>query len=734
MLTKYEDVAQKILGDLAIFKGFYSEDYYIEFEERISTMKERIRESKKEERLLKIGIVGEVKAGKSSFLNALIFDGEDILPKASTPMTAALTKISYSEKQQAKIVFYSEKDWGKIEELSHKYDAQFNDFYNQYTLNQKKRCNKKNEEVSLISREEKKKEFERTISVSLKACKELTEMVSRTAININEYLNKERIVSDISDIQGGLQDYIGVDGKYTPIVKNVELQMNNELLRGAEIVDTPGLDDPIVSRGEKTKRFLRNCDVVFLLSYCGQFLTQTDINFMCQTLPKEGIRDVVIVGSKFDSGILDDNRSESYITAVNNSASIYRKQASDNIEKCLSDGHNIEGIRRIKESLPPSFVSSIFYSCAVKRKENISYSAQEAHIIKRFKERFRDFEEKCEIMSSISGIKHIMKEKLIPIKKRKSEIIEERNREILKDNKSILMGLLEDINIQAGDNRRKLETYDKDQLEKKLEGLQNKLNTMRREIKNIFDDCAVEASRFLNSMKVSIDSEIDNYVDFAVTSKTTTETRSYREGFLGLIHRHHTYEVTSHYASVSDVISNLRGYLTRCKKMSNEEFEKIINIRKLKEMVKGAVIGAFDLSGRDFNENDILVPLEIVIKQIQIPHIDIELGEFEPMIIDAFSDASVRDEDIQMLKLQENRTLEAIAVRVKKEIDLCENKVRNVMAEQSANFVDNVIKQLTDNIENVKKQIDDKEHAIQQYIVLCETIAEHKKMLMGMEM
>ena len=40
---------------------------------------------------LQIGIVGQVKAGKSSFLNALFFDGENILPRASTPTTAGLT-------------------------------------------------------------------------------------------------------------------------------------------------------------------------------------------------------------------------------------------------------------------------------------------------------------------------------------------------------------------------------------------------------------------------------------------------------------------------------------------------------------------------------------------------------------------------------------------------------------------------------------------------------------------
>lgn len=36
----------------------------------------------RENRKLNIGVVGQVKAGKSSFLNTLLFDGKDILPKA----------------------------------------------------------------------------------------------------------------------------------------------------------------------------------------------------------------------------------------------------------------------------------------------------------------------------------------------------------------------------------------------------------------------------------------------------------------------------------------------------------------------------------------------------------------------------------------------------------------------------------------------------------------------------
>ena len=55
-----------------------------------------IRE-KLEKDTLTIGVIGQMKCGKSTFLNAFIFEN-DVLPAATTPMTAALSVITYGEK------------------------------------------------------------------------------------------------------------------------------------------------------------------------------------------------------------------------------------------------------------------------------------------------------------------------------------------------------------------------------------------------------------------------------------------------------------------------------------------------------------------------------------------------------------------------------------------------------------------------------------------------------------
>ncbi len=85
---------------------FISENAVIKTEELEKTLKGMQAEN----RGLKVGIIGRVKAGKSSLLNALIFEGKDVLPKAATPMTASLTILKYAQNLSAKAQFYDEQD------------------------------------------------------------------------------------------------------------------------------------------------------------------------------------------------------------------------------------------------------------------------------------------------------------------------------------------------------------------------------------------------------------------------------------------------------------------------------------------------------------------------------------------------------------------------------------------------------------------------------------------------
>ncbi|GAA8746580.1 hypothetical protein BTM112_12530 [Helicobacter pylori] len=100
---------------------FISENAVIKTEELEKTLKGMQAEN----RGLKVGIVGHVKAGKSSLLNALIFEGKDVLPKAATPMTASLTILKYAQNLSAEAQFYDEQDMEELKRDHERYEKEF---------------------------------------------------------------------------------------------------------------------------------------------------------------------------------------------------------------------------------------------------------------------------------------------------------------------------------------------------------------------------------------------------------------------------------------------------------------------------------------------------------------------------------------------------------------------------------------------------------------------------------
>ena len=220
-------------------------------EKLVANFKYKTEDFYRTERKLNIGVIGQVKAGKSSFLNTLLFNGKDILPKASTPKTATLTKMEYSDRNIISIEYYSVDEWEILKE-----NAAVDLDDDVYT-----------------------------------AAREIVGMVERNGVEPDAYLKKghDEIEFDTyDDLIASLNNYVGEDGKFTPIVKAVTLYLNKEEFKGLSIVDTPGLNDPILSRTIRTKEFMEVCDVVFFLSQSGSFLDKSDWELLASQLPQKG--------------------------------------------------------------------------------------------------------------------------------------------------------------------------------------------------------------------------------------------------------------------------------------------------------------------------------------------------------------------------------------------------------------------------------------------------------------
>ena len=285
-----------------------------------------------DDRLLRLGVVGQVKAGKSSLLNLLLFGGKEVLPKAATPMTASLTHITKSDRDEIKVEYYTKKDWAEIEKHAKEYKRM------------KKAGEDRTSGKEKGGKEGRKNQKQDTqVPAFVQASHELVEMAAERGLQVGQHLDTTAVETvPVSDMNDKLTSLVGADGKLTPLVKSVAIRCAQGV-PDLDIVDTPGINDPIGSRSRRAEKMLVDCDAVLLLSYTGQFMDDVDVKFFERKLPEEGISNRLIIGSKFDSALIDVARD------AQGDLQIARSDTERRLES-----HASEAVRRLTEDAPES--------------------------------------------------------------------------------------------------------------------------------------------------------------------------------------------------------------------------------------------------------------------------------------------------------------------------------------------------------------------------------------------
>lgn len=217
--------------------------------------------SKINDDILTIGVIGQMKCGKSTFLNSFLF-GEQLLPAATTPMTAALSVITYGPERSVEAEFYTIDEWEELKNLSEQDENYVSDS---------------------------------SVKSSIKAAKELYAKSASIRHSLPNLLGTKKV-----DEFDNLIEYVGAEGKYVSIVKSVRITLPEEWLKGVEIVDTPGFNDPVVSREERTKEFLKRADVVLMMLYAGRAFDSTDCDILFDKVRKVGIGKIILAVNKYD--------------------------------------------------------------------------------------------------------------------------------------------------------------------------------------------------------------------------------------------------------------------------------------------------------------------------------------------------------------------------------------------------------------------------------------------------
>lgn len=217
-----------------------------------------------------IGVVGQMKYGKSTLLNAFIFK-KPILPSASTPMTASLTFITYGD-EAVVVEFYTHDEWKEIEKLSQ----------------------------------------ENSDSDIVKSAQELVQNSFHIKHELKNLLGKKHKIT-FQD----LNKYVGVGGKYVPITKSITISYPVDILKNVDFVDTPGFNDPIISRELRAKELLSKADVVLVLLFSHRPFDASDKDIIFSKIRNVGLGKVILVVNKWDLLLDEYGTEEKVINYIN---------------------------------------------------------------------------------------------------------------------------------------------------------------------------------------------------------------------------------------------------------------------------------------------------------------------------------------------------------------------------------------------------------------------------------
>lgn len=546
ILTKYNTIIEHEAGSL---KNEYSIDSSDELEKSIKNINE-------EDRLLQIGIIGRVKAGKSSLLNALLFKGDNILPKAATPMTAALTELSYGKELSASVSFFSKDDFERIKEDHSKYLNKLSK-YKEASFNNLVERSKKKKLFSKPSPSEKKNLNEKALKQALREIKlekelcaayDQFEKIKNSKLKIeNLDENKKITAGDISELNNSLFEYVGSNGKYMPFTKSVHIKLPQEELMDIKIIDTPGINDPVPSREARTRELLKYCDVNFVVSPSGQFMSNEDTELMDRITKKEGVSEIYIIASQIDNQLYGSVKEE------------YKgdlKQVLNGITKSLGT-HLISTLQKIKLNNPE--IGSVFDELIQKGEKGILYSSsicetltqnflnktkldeatQHAwkNLTTQYPDYFNDNDEKVSYanLNMLGNTTNILKT-ITSVKSKKNEIINKRQQDFINFKNKSLDEYIDSILTFSENQTNIIKSIDKKELLTQKKSLQNIQKKTSAELNEEYFELVEQLEL---DMKKVLTTKLNSF--FTKTRKNIkneerTETETYRAKKSGLLH------------------------------------------------------------------------------------------------------------------------------------------------------------------------------------------------------
>lgn len=662
---------------------------------------EKVARFSTQEQQLNIAIMGQVKAGKSSFLNALLFNGYPVLPEASTPKTANLTRISWGEVPTLEVEFYSADEWTDIENLA--------------------LCAGEHAEV--------------------KVARELTAMVKASGIDVQTILAKrmDRVQTDSLDgLLGVLNDYAGNNGQYTALVKMTRLYLPNEELKGFDVVDTPGMNDPVLSRTEKTKEEMARCDVVFFLSRCSQFLDQSDMELLAQQLPSKGVKRMVLVAGQFDSAILDDGYDRDSLKATEDNLKKRLGKRADTEMSKLADQRQqvgrLENAQLLRNLTQPIFASTYAHGFANWPKERWGNNMK--HVYNELQEMATDNWQGSQLTAD--DWRHIANfEALVTAyqtaRTDKIALLKQQQEGLLPEAKANLQSLLQHLTKAIETRILQLQKDDLSKLGDEQKACEMQIQRLAIRLRDTVGNALDKAEQVRREILVDLKRSMGQYDTLKVQVGYERDTDSYSVS-ASTWYKPWTWGssrsesrstiVRYEYLAASDAVEQVTQYAKECALEIEQQFNSIVSPQKLKTEMRRELISELDTENKDFNPVQFRESLDRVLRTLVIPELHLDFNDAPKMISQQFQ-GEVRDNNMQALRDKLNEALQTTFKELSRRFELAIKSFAEALIVIQNSLELQLTESIRQDLERVRQDFANKEKVLVEYQDLLGVVKQY---------
>ncbi len=638
---------------------------------------------------LSIGIMGQVKAGKSSFLNALLFDGRPVLPEAATPKTANLTRISYGDKPMLTVEYYSPDEWASIKRAA---------------------ASPGEHAEARIGRD-------------------LLKMVAAHGIDVDAVLalGKQSIpADDISGLMDKLNDYVGENGRHTAVVKSTQIELPLEELKGFDVVDTPGMNDPVPSRTQKTREYMAQCDVVFFLSRCSQFLDQSDMDLLAGQLPGNGVKRMVLVAGQFDGALADDGYDRASLADTErNIKTRLARRADVEMEKLAAqkgDAHVATLLRGLKT---PIFASTYAHGFAGQDEARWGKGMRHMHgqlldMADSAWDGYRFTPQDWQRIGNFEALKNAYN----TARADKQALLQAQREGLMPETRAELQARLQKL-VEAVEHRaEQLRKGDITAIENNLRACEGRIKGIAARLSEVIGKAREKAGTVFHSLKSQLEVEAGKSAQLKARTGTETHTSSYEVSTSSWYKPwswgdtrtvYSTSSSSYEYIATSDAIEKLVNYGKETAASLQREFNSIVNLATLRADLKRSLIKELNTGNEGFNPADFRATLEGTLSRLKLPELRLELGDMSRSISANFSGEIRNEQKMQALREALQQSLRTVLSNLLSTFKASVDELRNQLAIASDSLGNELAKDLQKELAQLKSAFSDKEQELQVY-------------------